>query len=95
MKEKSKSMYFCTWGIVSPCMIPFSASVSTEIASMIDWIFSANLLTSLLLFNLWTDFANALCDPIAYHQEEKRQEQLKSLLDDEDEEVGFSSCRKA
>ncbi|XP_078345046.1 1-phosphatidylinositol 4,5-bisphosphate phosphodiesterase beta-1-like isoform X1 [Oculina patagonica] len=32
------------------------------------------------------DFANALCDPIAYHQEEKRQEQLKSLLDDEDVE---------
>lgn len=47
--------------------------------------------------NLSTDFANALCDPIAYHQEsEKRQEQLKSLqLDDEDaEEVGFSSCAK-
>lgn len=42
---------------------------------------------------LSTDFAAALCDPIAYHQEsEKRQEQLKSLqLDDEEaEEVGFS-----
>ena len=37
-----------------------------------------------------TDFAAALCDPIAYHQEEKRQEQLKSLLDEEDlEDVGF------
>ncbi|CAH3159585.1 unnamed protein product [Porites lobata] len=31
------------------------------------------------------DFAAALCDPIAYHQEaDKRQEQLKSLLDEED-----------
>ena len=38
--------------------------------------------------NLSTDFAAALCDPIAYHQEsEKRQEQLKSLqLDDEEAE---------
>ncbi|RMX53878.1 hypothetical protein pdam_00018631 [Pocillopora damicornis] len=32
------------------------------------------------------DFANALCDPIAYHQEEKRQQQLQSLLDDEEME---------
>ena len=39
--------------------------------------------------NFSTDFANALCDPIAYHQEEKRQQQLQSLLDDEEmEEVG-------
>lgn len=48
---------------------------------------------NILLSNLFTDFAAALCDPIAYHQEsEKRQEQLKSLqLDDEEaEEVGFS-----
>lgn len=48
---------------------------------------------NILLSNLSTDFAAALCDPIAYHQEsEKRQEQLKSLqLDDEEaEEVGFS-----
>lgn len=37
------------------------------------------------LFFLPTDFAAALCDPIAYHQEaDKRQEQLKSLLDEED-----------
>ena len=47
----------------------------------------------MLLTNRWaifsTDFANALCDPIAYHQEEKRQQQLQSLLDDEEmEEVG-------
>ena len=43
---------------------------------------------NLLLSNLSTDFAAALCDPIAYHQEsEKRQEQLKSLqLDDEEAE---------
>lgn len=32
------------------------------------------------------DFANALCDPIAYHQEEKRQQQLQSLLDEEEVE---------
>lgn len=44
-----------------------------------------------LLFFLPTDFAAALCDPIAYHQEaDKRQEQLKSLLDEEDlEDVSF------
>lgn len=44
-----------------------------------------------LLFFLLTDFAAALCDPIAYHQEaDKRQEQLKSLLDEEDlEDVSF------
>ena len=43
------------------------------------------------LFFLSTDFAAALCDPIAYHQEaDKRQEQLKSLLDEEDlEDVSF------
>ena len=40
--------------------------------------------------NFFTDFANALCDPIAYHQEEKRQQQLQSLLDEEEvEEVGI------
>lgn len=39
---------------------------------------------------LSTDFAAALCDPIAYHQEsEKRQQQLNALLDEEDiEDVG-------
>ena len=47
--------------------------------------------------NLSTDFAAALCDPIAYHQEsEKRQEQLKSLqLDDEEaEEVGLTRLER-
>ena len=46
------------------------------------------IIINLLLSNLSTDFAAALCDPIAYHQEsEKRQAQLKSLqLDDEEAE---------
>ncbi|XP_074629145.1 1-phosphatidylinositol 4,5-bisphosphate phosphodiesterase beta-1-like isoform X3 [Acropora palmata] len=30
------------------------------------------------------DFAAALCDPIAYHQEEKRQQQLNALLDEDE-----------
>ncbi|XP_068688405.1 1-phosphatidylinositol 4,5-bisphosphate phosphodiesterase beta-1-like isoform X3 [Montipora foliosa] len=30
------------------------------------------------------DFAAALCDPIAYHQAEKRQQQLNALLDEDD-----------
>lgn len=49
-----------------------------------------SLACSLLFFSP-TDFAAALCDPIAYHQEaDKRQEQLKSLLDEEDlEDVSF------
>ena len=52
---------------------------------------------NLLLSNLSTDFAAALCDPIAYHQEsEKRQEQLKTLqLDDEEaEEVGLTRLER-
>jgi len=35
-----------------------------------------------------SDFAAALCDPIAYQsQYEKRQQQLASLMDEEEEEI--------